>query len=475
MRAGTFSAAPATLAIVASIALPARADDTLTLEQAVELARRQHPTVDAQRAQAAAAQARTEQSVSGLFPSLTGSLAYQPQTANYAPAPPVARTIARGDVTVVDTRGQPESVSCLTPGVGNCVLTPLPPVSYALHSYWIATAGVTWTPWDWGRSIYAYRSARSAAESADVGVVTAQRNVVLEVKLAFFAAVAAQQQLAVGEESVVTFAKELEQTRAFQREGLRTGIDVATAESGLASAQLTLARARAGLESARARFSLALGEDTWHAWRLALDPSVFDLQAGDELQTRAAAPALVDLALRQRSEPRQLELLERSFRQLGSSQRGRYLPQLDLSLAPNWTGPELSGLTPNLVLTVALGFPLGGMSPLFVHGQVREAEANLRATLAQERAARDGIREETMNAQALLAAAREGLLAARKLAAAAGARRQLAVGRYATGIGNIIELQEALLDDVNARFQLVQAGYDLASARTQLQHALGQD
>ena len=32
-----------------------------------------------------------------------------------------------------------------------------------------------------------------------------------------------------------------------------------------------------------------------------------------------------------------------------------------------------------------------------------------------------------------------------------------------------------MLNYVSARFQLVQAGYDIASARAQLQHALGEE
>jgi outer membrane protein TolC len=75
----------------------------------------------------------------------------------------------------------------------------------------------------------------------------------------------------------------------------------------------------------------------------------------------------------------------------------------------------------------------------------------------------------------LLAAAGEALQAARKLVAAATAQRDLATGRYRTGVGTIIELQDALLNHDNAAFQEVQAGQDLANARAQLQHALGEE
>jgi len=129
----------------------------------------------------------------------------------------------------------------------------------------------------------------------------------------------------------------------------------------------------------------------------------------------------------------------------------------------------------NLVFNIVLSYPTTGMSPFLVRGQIHESEANLAATRARDRATRDVIRQETSDAHALLAAAGEEVLAARALVEAADAQRELAIGRYATGVGTIIELQNALLNDVAARFQRVQAGYDLASARARLQHALGED
>jgi outer membrane protein TolC len=136
---------------------------------------------------------------------------------------------------------------------------------------------------------------------------------------------------------------------------------------------------------------------------------------------------------------------------------------------------ELGSLTPNLTAMIGLGYPAGGMSPLLVHGQTREAEGSLVAARAQQRATADAVRSETVTAQASLVAARDELRFARRLVDAAARQRGLAEGRYTTGIGNVIELYDALLTDVNARSQLVQARLDLASARARLRHALGDE
>ena len=84
-----------------------------------------------------------------------------------------------------------------------------------------------------------------------MGVKTAERDVVLNVKLAYFGAVAAQEQLRVAEETVASYRAHLVQITAFHASGLRTGIDVATAEAALAGAQLQLARSTASLRRRR--------------------------------------------------------------------------------------------------------------------------------------------------------------------------------------------------------------------------------
>ena len=169
-----------------------------------------------------------------------------------------------------------------------------------------------------------------------------------------------------------------------------------------------------------------------------------------------------------------LRLGERGLAAATSATRGSYLPELTLSVSPTWGGRDLSSLTPNLTWMVALGYPSPGLSPLLVHGQTREAQGALAAVRAQRRAALDAVRAETTTAQASLAAALDELRFARTLVAASARQRGLAEGRYQTGVGNVIELYDALLTDVSARSQLVQAHLNLASARARLRHALGE-
>ncbi len=451
--------------------------DTLTLDDAVRMARAHHPTVDAQRGQVVVAHGRREQALARLLPSLQGSFGYVPQTSNLVATPQLTRELitATGQDHVIDTGGVDTLVTCRTPGVRNCVPLPAMANSWALQNFWTMQVGLSWTLFDWGTSIYGYKSARRVVASAEVGVHTAQRNVVLDAKLAFFAALAADEQLVVARDAVQTFGAHVEQTRAFHDTGLRTGIDVATVESALASAGFTLARAVAARETARAALALALGEDHPPEWQLVAEGNLFDFRPDDRERSITSDDALTDTALRQRTELMELRLQETSAVDLVKAARGAYLPQLTLNAGPSWAGGSLAELTPNVTFTIAIGYPTYGMSPLAVHGQVREAQGNVAITRAQERATRDAIRQDVVDGHAQLAASREEIIAALAAVHAAARQRELAEGRYQNGVGNVIELQDALLADINARFQLVQARLDIASARARLQHALGED
>jgi outer membrane protein TolC len=461
---------------VVSAAAIAETPRPLTLKEAIRIAQRHHPTVEGQRGQATAAHGRQEQALARLLPFVEGGASYAPTTPNFVVTPAQARTVlaSAGKDTVVDTAGAPVVVTCRTPGVGNCAAIAAPPNLWTPQSFWTAQVGLSWTAWDWGRSLYGYGGARDLASASDVGVRAAELDVTLQVQLAFFGALAADEQVAVAQDAVKNYRAHTAQTRGLHESGLRTGIDVATAESAQASIEIALARALAAREAAAAQLGVALGEDHPGGWQLVPEPAAFELQPQDAERAEAPIATLVDAAAAQRPDLEQLRLEERGYGAAVSSTRGSYLPALTLSLSPTWGGQSLSTLVPNLTWMVSLGYPVGGMSPLLVHGQTREAEGLLVGVRAQRRAALDAVRGETLASRALLVAARDEVRFARTLVESAARQRGLAEGRYQTGVGNVIELYDALLTDVSARSQLVQAHLDLASARARLKHALGE-
>lgn len=445
----------------------------LTLDEAVAIARANHPHARAQRAQLEIVRARFEQARSGFLPGLTGSFAYNPQTANFNATPGFRRFTARptqnGIDQVLDVSGTLINAQCIV-DMGNCSParpTPPPPISYEMFTYWTAGVGVAWTLFDWGRTYYAYRAASSNVEAQQLGVEAATAQVVLDVKLSFYGQLAAQAAVAVAEEALATQQRHAEQARTFYSVGARTKIDVASAESDVAAAELTLVRARGNLEAARAILAAALGLPSWRSYELVAPEEPADTPVPDE------QPAF-DEALRSRPEPRAIERQARAAENTWRSVRGAFLPQLVLNAGPTWAGTDITKLTPNISATLLLTFPVvGGMNPFAIAAQLHEARGNRELYRAQAAQAANEVRLETAQARAQVQSARQAVLSSRKLVLAARQRRDLAEGRYQAGVGSILELSDAQLVFINARFQEVQANLDEAEARARLERALG--
>lgn len=464
----------------------------LTVEDAVRIALSNHPNLAAARALREAAAARTREAWSLLLPALTGSFTYNPQTANAAFTPAFQRALGGNPSAIaigIDrnlTPGTPDyaasaaqATPCVIPPVdpatGARPMTPTPcfaiprvatPNSADMFNFFSAGVGVLWTVFDFGRTYYGARAVAETEESTRLAAEATGLQVKLDVRAAFFTALAADALVDVARESVATQARHLEQMKGFVEVGTRTKVDLAQAQADLASATLTLARARGQRDAARATLHLALGLEDWRDLELAPPPPEANEPPPSEKDP-------LDEAVANRPEPRQFLAQARSAAEIGKSIRGAWFPQLQLSLGPSFAGTDITSLTPNFQVALTLGYPIGGFNPFYIHAQGREARANERIALAQAQQARNQIRQETATAEAQLRAAREAVAAADTLLVAARERRELANGRFEAGLGTVLELEDAELAYVNARAQQVQASYEAWTARAHLDRALG--
>ena len=115
--------------------------------------------------------------------------------------------------------------------------------------------------------------------------------------------------------------------------------------------------------------------------------------------------------------------------------------------------------------------------PLFQGGlttaQVHQAEANLEGIDAQRALEELQVRLDVDTARLAVRAAKATIGAADDALTSAREQLRLAEQRYATGVGNIIELDDAQVAYTTAAAQVVQARFGLATARAQLLAALG--
>lgn len=459
-------------------ASPARAEPhdgpALTLEQALKMVRTNHPKLARSRAAVAHARAREQLAWSRYMPGITGEFSYAPETPNYVPSPAFRRVLERrtegGVARVASADGSLINVGCVgTQGGSTCDQTPpspLPPHSYRLYDFWTARVGISWTLFDWGSTTHATRAAKAFVEARQHGLEATLAQVVLETKLAYYDVLAAEAAVSVALDQVAARERHVQTARALQAAGRHTALDVSSAESAEAEAELLLVRARGGVAFARQVLAVLTGDDAVRDRALV---APFE-RAREALQSGAELERTTDL----RPELRELASEAKGMRDLSASARGAYMPQLHLQAGPSWSGSKLNELIPNFGAVIALRFPGSqGMNPLMVSANVKEAAAQSAMLSAQREVVRDELRLQAESARIDLLTATQAELASKKVVELARKRRDQAEVRYRGGVGTFLELSDAELALASARFDEVGATFDIGRAQSKLDRALG--
>ncbi|HET6284100.1 MAG TPA: TolC family protein [Polyangia bacterium] len=432
--------------MIAVLVLAALEMQVLTLREAERRAETHHPSLSIGNQLAVAAAARETQSLAALLPQVEATASYRHSTAN--------RTIRIG-----------------TPAVFAALR---PPPSPSTFDY--LNTGVTATQllFDFGQSREAWRAARLLAESATFDARALHLAIVLEVRLAFFAARARRELVDVAREDLTNQRRHVEQVQGLVDVKLRPPIDLLQARANVGSSELRLIAAENEYALARADLDRAMGATAALDYEVASDelPAVTGEEGPADALFVQASHARPEVS----SNQRQIEAGERGL----ASVRGRYGPTFHLSLSATDSGPmfdrgpfEWRNLRWNYgaALVFTWRFFEGGRTV----GQIREAEA----VLAQARSRRllldIDLRVEVERARRNVGAAKAAATVAATTVEIARERLRLADGRYKAGVGTALEVSDAQLGHVNASAQHVQARYNLAAARAQLLAALGQD
>lgn len=418
--------APLLLAAALQQAPAAPAARTVTLDDAVRLARENAPSLRTARASADASGARAAQAFAPLLPQLSGSAGWERSTGNPHLFTPQQRWDMANSLSFQGTATQ--------------TLIDLP-------------------------AFARYGAARASARAGEGSARAAELDAVLAVRAAFFTARASKALVGVAAATLENQQAHFRQVEAFVQQGLRPPIDLAQARTDRANARAQLVSAENSYATARVRLNQAMGVEGTIDYEVSAEP--FPAVAGEERpleeQLAEARAALPDVA----TADAQVVAAERSLQ----AAQGGWFPKVGLIAGASEGGPVGRDPTWNAYFggTLTWAFFQGGLT----RGQVAEARALLDAQRAQRdllvqqvRADVDSARLDVRAALALLDADKDAVDSARE-------RQRLAEARYTSGAGSSLELSDALLARTNAEAQLVQAEYQLAQARARLLRALG--
>ena len=295
-----------------------------------------------------------------------------------------------------------------------------------------------------------------------------RQQVILGVRSAYFGYLAAQRARKVTEETVRQNQELVKQAQGFYDVGLRAKIDVTKAEANLYSAEADLIRAKNAVDLAKVTLMTALGMKTFPFEGLE-----------DVLEITPIPHSLAELkaqALERRPEIVKNRYQDDFNKAALRVARAGWLPTLSSQASYGWSGPS-APLTTGPFDQDSWWFGAGVTVPLFdgllAYHNMKVANANIRATNANREVLTQDITKEVDQRYLDLTAAWELIRATKKALEAARENFRLAQGRYQVGVGSIIEVTDAQVQYFQADLRYVRALYDYRVAEAQLDKAIG--
>lgn len=403
---------------------------SLTLKQAEAIAIKNNPQIAVGRLTALASQQVTREVRSNLWPRATG------------------------DITGVDA----ESGTRITAGALNN------PVIYER-----AAAGlvVSQLITDFGRTTNLVSSANYAAKAENQNAIATQQQVLLAVNRAFYSALQAQAVLTVAQETAKDRQTVADQVGALFKSKLKSELDFSFANVNLAQAQLLLLDAQNNVDSAMATLSMVMGFPTLQNYTLVEEGSAQTAPPGN-------VDDLISTAFSARPEILSLQYQYQSARKFQTAERDLLFPSIRAigAIGDTPVGNAVVAPSPS-AFNNTYGAVGGDIEIPIFNGFLYTAkarEASLRTQATNERLAdmrnlisRD-VRMSWLNANTAYQrlAVTQQLLEQSKLAL------NLAQSRYKLGLGSIVELSQAQLQQAQSEISNVQAGYDYRLSMTML-------
>jgi outer membrane protein len=403
---------------------------TLSVEQCVAIALREHPALRAADADVKAARFRVAQADSPHLP--------------------------RAGATYSPSRRE-RTLSALIEGPSNDLTTKENTFTYQAGRFQVSQL-----LFDFGRTHHEWRAALAGVESARAERESTAQAVILGVKRWYYDLIAARRLLEVAQESCARASQHLDTAKSRYQAEVAPRFDVTRQEVQVANAELAALTARNTLALARENLRNAMGL----AEAIAFEP---DDRALEYVAIDIDEAAVVNRASKQRPEIRGIEALERAQGQHIEALLRNYLPSVAGYADYSFTGESASDQGWTIGANVRLSIFDGGLTP----SQIGQARAKLLSLQAQERKARQQVvlevRESFLNVQR----AREGLEVSAKAMDAAEQSMRIAENRYRNGVGAILELtdSEFALSTVRGNHVRLLADYHVALA--QLEYAVG--
>lgn len=444
MRASNINRAMTLLAALLFCAAPltAGAEEPLTLEQAVELALRNNPSLRAAEAQVRAAEAGMLRSRSAFLPTVT-----------------LSETFSRTDnpLMVFGSKLNQEIVtlSDFDPGVIN---NPDPLSNYNTR------LAVMQPVFSGGREYLGVRQARYSRDASVQERERARQETVYGVIKAYYGVLLAKEHLKVAEQSLATSRENMRLAEARYRAGAVLQSDYLRAKVQYAEVQEMVTQSRNGAHLAAAALNFSLGVDQTTSYEIggSLEPR----------QLSADLDNLIAQALERRPDLSAMELNRRSAETGVSQARTGYAPNLNVMGHVDWNSADFVGNDGKswAVMAVLSWNLFDGLS---TQSRVREALAASARMRALEDQTKSAVQLQVRRAYYRFLTSVDRIAATATSVQEAGEGLRIVQRRYEGGLTTVVDVLGAENALIRARTNALQAVYDNNVAHAELNLAVG--
>ena len=315
-----------------------------------------------------------------------------------------------------------------------------------------AALNLSWTLYDFGARGGHLKSARRLLDAAAATVNYTAQQTVLAVVQGYYGVVAGDAGFIAAQTTEAADERGFEIARALRDGGVATLADVLQAETAYQQAVLARVQAQASAATARGALAVVLGLPADQPLRLDAEPVPSEVPA-----LSAHMADLMAEALRQRPDLAAALAVGRPTIAVSAAR--------DLVDTTGVVHQNYNILGVNVTVPLFTGFG--------VDYSVRQAQAILRGSAASLEQSQLNVSLTVWNAYYGLDSAIQQLAVTAKLVDTAEENEKVALGRYQSGVGTIIDLLTAQTAAGTARQTRINAEYTWQSSRAQLALALG--
>jgi outer membrane protein len=339
-----------------------------------------------------------------------------------------------------------------------------------------AGAGVTLSQLitDFGRTVNLVSYSKLLDKAQNANSVATIEDIVLATDQAFYNALQAQALLKVAQQTVTTRQSLEHQIDELAKNKLKSNLDLSFAQVNLSQAKLLQLDAQNNVDSTIAALTAILGFDKQVTYELSDEDSILPAPPPD-------VDVLINTALQQRPDLQAFNYDQQAAEKFRRAQRDLLFPTVSaLGIAGGTpVRPDcFGGCFPNYFISSWYGAIGVNMSIPIFNGFLytsQASEANYRAKAAAEntRDLRDRVVRDVRTSWLSANTAFQRVGVAAELAKEADLGLNLAQGRYNLGLGSIVELSQAQLQQTDAAIGYVNSQYQYRLALSTLNFEIG--